>query len=298
MQKGPADWQGPEERARLSGVVDELLDRRVGVGRREEPPRDESGFRAHGSNQQFHRLLRHAVARAQNRTKPRRRQSGGGGHSHPSWVAAQGPPGTLSHRPFGSPGLACAGAVGCGDETCRGRRRGRLRPLRRRAGGGEACRGCGSSSAIAIRCVPCPCLGGGIGRRRCCAWCCRTAARRSVRVFGSARAPAAPITRNGHRRRGGRSHEVSNMVPEGTAFRLACRQASPRAPSHTQVQNPQSGSGVSSSARKAPPTGARITLMSCAGSSVSLKTMWPCPSSTNPSPVLTTWGLHSGSFRR
>src|ERR671931_2000539 len=49
---------------RLSGVVDELLDRRDGVGRREEPPRYESGFRAHGSNQQFHRLLRHAVARA------------------------------------------------------------------------------------------------------------------------------------------------------------------------------------------------------------------------------------------
>ena len=41
-----------------------LLDGRVGVGRREEPPRYESGFRAHGSNQQFHRLLRHAVARA------------------------------------------------------------------------------------------------------------------------------------------------------------------------------------------------------------------------------------------
>src|SRR3954454_3387364 len=36
----------------------------VGVGRREEPSRYESGFRAHGSNQQFHRLLRHAVARA------------------------------------------------------------------------------------------------------------------------------------------------------------------------------------------------------------------------------------------
>ena len=55
---------GPDEHARLSGVADELLDRRVGVGRREEPPRYESGFRAHGSNQQFHRLLRHAVARA------------------------------------------------------------------------------------------------------------------------------------------------------------------------------------------------------------------------------------------
>jgi hypothetical protein len=33
------------------------------MGRLDEPPRDESGFRAHGSNQQFHRLLRHAVAR-------------------------------------------------------------------------------------------------------------------------------------------------------------------------------------------------------------------------------------------
>jgi hypothetical protein len=32
--------------------------------RREEPPRYEAGFRAHGSNQRFHRLLRHAVARA------------------------------------------------------------------------------------------------------------------------------------------------------------------------------------------------------------------------------------------
>ena len=36
----------------------------TGAGRREEPPRDESGFRAHGSNQRFHRLLRQAVARA------------------------------------------------------------------------------------------------------------------------------------------------------------------------------------------------------------------------------------------
>ena len=32
--------------------------------RREEPPRYESGLRAHGSNQGFHRLLSHAVARA------------------------------------------------------------------------------------------------------------------------------------------------------------------------------------------------------------------------------------------
>src|SRR4051794_33805023 len=64
MRKGACRLVGPDEHARLSGVVDELLDRRVGVGRREEPSRYESGFRAHGSNQQFHRLLRHAVARA------------------------------------------------------------------------------------------------------------------------------------------------------------------------------------------------------------------------------------------
>ena len=55
---------GQGEHARLSAVADELLVRRGGVGRREEPPRYESGFRAHGSNQRFHRLLRHAVARA------------------------------------------------------------------------------------------------------------------------------------------------------------------------------------------------------------------------------------------
>ena len=45
------------------GRVDSLVDRDA-MCRREEPPRYESGFRAHGSNQRFHRLLRHAVARA------------------------------------------------------------------------------------------------------------------------------------------------------------------------------------------------------------------------------------------
>jgi hypothetical protein len=49
----------------LSAAAAELLGRRGDGGRREEPPRDESGFRAHGSNQRFHRLQRHAVARAQ-----------------------------------------------------------------------------------------------------------------------------------------------------------------------------------------------------------------------------------------
>ena len=55
---------GRGEHARLSAGAGGLLGRRDGVGRREEPPRYESGFRAHGSNQRFHRLLRHAVARA------------------------------------------------------------------------------------------------------------------------------------------------------------------------------------------------------------------------------------------
>jgi hypothetical protein len=64
MRKKASRLVGPDEHVRLSGVADEFLARRVGVGRREEPPRYESGFRAHGSNQQFHRLLRHAVARA------------------------------------------------------------------------------------------------------------------------------------------------------------------------------------------------------------------------------------------
>jgi hypothetical protein len=64
MQKRACPPAGQGEHARLSAVADGLLRRRDGVGRREEPPRDESGFRAHGSNQRFHRLLRHAVARA------------------------------------------------------------------------------------------------------------------------------------------------------------------------------------------------------------------------------------------
>jgi hypothetical protein len=60
---GPAS-AGPGERARLSAAAGSLLDRRGDVCRREEPSRYESGLRAHGSNQRFHRLLGHAVARA------------------------------------------------------------------------------------------------------------------------------------------------------------------------------------------------------------------------------------------
>ena len=64
MQKRACRPAGHSEHARLSAVAGGLLRRRDGVGRREEPPRYESGFRAHGSNQRFHRLLGHAVARA------------------------------------------------------------------------------------------------------------------------------------------------------------------------------------------------------------------------------------------
>jgi hypothetical protein len=60
---GPAAGQA-DERARLSTGSRGLLGRSDDVCRRKEPPRDESGLRAHGSNQRFHRLQRHAVARA------------------------------------------------------------------------------------------------------------------------------------------------------------------------------------------------------------------------------------------
>ena len=60
-QAGPSQ---ADERARMSTGFRGLLERSDDVGRREEPPRYESGLRAHGSNQRFHRLLRHAVARA------------------------------------------------------------------------------------------------------------------------------------------------------------------------------------------------------------------------------------------
>jgi len=64
MRKRALRPAGHGEHARFSAVVRGLVGRRDGVGRREEPPRDESGCRAHGGNQRFHRLLRDAVARA------------------------------------------------------------------------------------------------------------------------------------------------------------------------------------------------------------------------------------------
>ena len=93
----PGRRPGRLERTRLSSEGRGLLGRRGYVCRREEPPRDESGFRAHGSNQRFHRLQRHAVARAQTTAPSLAGVSPAATKdSHSSWVAAQGPPGTLS----------------------------------------------------------------------------------------------------------------------------------------------------------------------------------------------------------
>jgi hypothetical protein len=55
-------------------------------------------------------------------------------------------------------------------------------------------------------------------------------------------------------------------------------------------QKLQWGPGASSSPRNAPPTGARMTLTSCAGWPDSFRTMWPVPSSTKPCPAVTTCG--------
>ena len=60
---------GPCRRARLLGGAGLLLGGRDAMCHWQEPPRDESGFRAHGSNQRFHRLQRHTVLR------PRRDQA-------------------------------------------------------------------------------------------------------------------------------------------------------------------------------------------------------------------------------
>ena len=60
----PAIGPGLRERVQLSAGSGELPGRRDGVYRREEPSSYEAGLRAHGSNQRFHRLLGHAVARA------------------------------------------------------------------------------------------------------------------------------------------------------------------------------------------------------------------------------------------
>ena len=62
-------------------------------------------------------------------------------------------------------------------------------------------------------------------------------------------------------------------------------------------QKPQYGLGASSSPRKAPPTGAMITLTSCAGCPDSFRTMCPRPLSTKPWPADTTCPVQVGSSR-
>jgi hypothetical protein len=85
---GLARMPGLREHASLSVVDGLLLGGRDVVSRREEPPRDESGFRARGSNQRFHRLPRHTVLRPlwdqASSASARRRED-----SHRSEVTAQ-----------------------------------------------------------------------------------------------------------------------------------------------------------------------------------------------------------------
>jgi hypothetical protein len=105
---GPGHRLGLGERAQLSAGAGELLGRRGGVCRREEPSSYEAGLRAHGSNQRFHRLLGHAVARA---LTPAPRLTGLD-PAAPGILILQGwrrkgPPGTLSHKPSAS-STSCA----------------------------------------------------------------------------------------------------------------------------------------------------------------------------------------------
>jgi hypothetical protein len=100
-ENGPRRRPGPSEPARMSVGCCVLLGRRDDVGRREEPPRHESGFRAQGSNQRFHRLLRHAVARALT-TAPSLAGVSPAAQTFSSLIGggARGPPGTLLHKPL------------------------------------------------------------------------------------------------------------------------------------------------------------------------------------------------------
>jgi hypothetical protein len=96
---GPAS-AGPGERARLSAAAGSLLDRRGDVCRREEPPRYESGLRAHGSNQRFHRLLGHAVARALTTAPSLTDLTPAAARILiPQGWRRKGPPGSLSRKP-------------------------------------------------------------------------------------------------------------------------------------------------------------------------------------------------------
>jgi hypothetical protein len=118
-KSGPAvDLAGG--RARLSAGSGELLGRRGGVYRREEPPSYEAGLRAHGSSQPFHKLLGHAALRAPT-TAPSLTglDPGGTRNSHSSWVAAQGRPGRWPVNPCRRGGRSCQNA--CIGPTSRSR---------------------------------------------------------------------------------------------------------------------------------------------------------------------------------
>lgn len=98
-ESGPSVSAGPGERARLSAAAGSLLDRWGDVCRREEPPRYESGLRAHGSNQRFHRLLGHAVARALTTAPSLTDLSPAAARILiPQGWRRKGPPGTLSRK--------------------------------------------------------------------------------------------------------------------------------------------------------------------------------------------------------
>ena len=122
---------GPGKRARLSARVRGLLVRRGGVCRREEPPRDESGLRAHGSNQRFHRLLGHAVARVRT-TAPSLAGLGPAARRiliHHGW-RRKGPPGTLSHKPLRNPEHHLVGGITDVRQAEVGRQLGQRRRIR------------------------------------------------------------------------------------------------------------------------------------------------------------------------
>ena len=91
VNAGRGHQPGPVGSARLSAGVRRLRSGWEGMDRREEPPRYESGLRALGSNQQFHRLLSQAVARALTAAPSLIGLSPAAPKdSHPSPVAAQG----------------------------------------------------------------------------------------------------------------------------------------------------------------------------------------------------------------
>jgi hypothetical protein len=160
-----------------------LLGRRDVMSRRWEPSRDESGFRAHGSNQRFHGLLRHTGLRAlRHQASPasvRRQQRfsllrGGGSSRQRHWPANRAgdgrsagstrsngrrarTPGAGADAPRGNvrraPDRRAAGRAASRPGAHRRARAGRAggargpAPLRRRRGGARADRGAAGGEA-------------------------------------------------------------------------------------------------------------------------------------------------------